>query len=99
AESRAAPRSRAPHALPQAEVMDAVAREEQLVQEIEAVAPEQGIERIHRENVELHSCVEQPSHVALEERRDPRRILAREDRQPHVISGLMIKASQCKRRT
>ena len=78
------PRARLPHGLEEAQMMHAVARQDLVVQDVEPIAPQTGIERCNREHVDLHAGIEQRPHVTLEEGGDPRRIRAREHREPQL---------------
>src|SRR6266545_3655611 len=63
--------------------MHAFARQHALVEQVETVLPHVRIEGIDRKHVDLDTGIDQAPHVALEEGRDARRILAGEDGEPH----------------
>src|SRR6266511_2147147 len=63
--------------------MHAFARQHALVEQVETVLPHVRIEGIDRKHIDLDTGIDQAPHVALEEGRDARRILAGEDGEPH----------------
>ena len=89
------PRARAGETLQEAEVVHAGPRHDVLARSAEAVAPELPVERIDREDVQLDTGGGERLHVALEERRDARRILAGEDGQPHRAATPVLTTRGC----
>ena len=73
----------APQRTGQAEMVDAVGGEAAFVEDVEPILPHRRIERIDRVDIDCDARIEQRAHVALEERRHPRRILAGEYGQSH----------------
>ena len=66
-------------------MVDAVGRQDVRRQEIESISLQPVVARINGEDLEFDAGLQQSAHVSLEERRNPRGILAREHGQSHSM--------------